>query len=816
MDKYSILRKLGQGTYGSVYLCEQKDTGRQCVMKRMLLRNLSEKERHSALQEAQLLESLNHPNIVAYVDTVCTRSKLYLLMQYCDGGDLERKLNEVRKENGVVPETQVLDWFVQMALALQYLHSKRILHRDLKTANVFLTAIGIVKLGDFGVSRVLSATSELAKTFVGTPYYLSPELLNNSPYGHASDVWALGVIFYEMCTLEHPYEAKTFPALAQKILYDPPPCIGPKRPCGQVEQLEKLSAAMLCKDSTARPSLPELLEYDLVQARMQAFVEEAQLTAARAPLTPHGHARAGASPAGRSSFASLESDETAGSPYAYGQARQPLAEDPRALDGSYASDGGVPPAGRSVGEYEIRHAAAGACAAGEYAAGGYATGGYAAGKHMPRAASAMADGQASMREQPLVGVARSTDYPGDPNAKGGAGPSVLRPAAGGARSAFSLVDSDAAVCSPLNGSGGGIATPFKRGSRRLMSSSMATGAEACSLNAARAATRSASDQSAACVSCGQVRPLTPDERLAEIDRKQRELQVQMSQLQHAKHNMELEASKRVSPNPARAGEPALSSFAASSMPREFPHGVAAGGVGVDAGGAYAGHAARPSGGKAAGWAPRPTLPPSPSPACATLYWPRSTVEAPAGLAGPAAAVGLPEQPAESVKRSLEEWNECFAGGVRAPRMQREGGGTGGGLGTQERDDDGVWSGDAPSLSTPLLETLRDSTLRQSSGASLATPASGAEEYEDDFESDDEVCATGSAAKSCSGASASMAQALSPRHIGKHGWPVGADTRSAWGPASSSRHAALAPTPRASGCRRMGRKGPALDRMWKRT
>ena len=284
MDKYNILRKLGQGTYGSVYLCEQKDSGRQCVMKRMVLRNLSEKERSSALQEAQLLESLNHPNIVAYVDTVCTRSKLYLLMQFCDGGDLEHKLNDVRKEKGMVPDTQVLDWFVQMALALQYLHSKRILHRDLKTANVFLTAIGIVKLGDFGVSRVLSATTELAKTFVGTPYYLSPELLNNSPYGQASDVWALGVIFYEMCTLAHPYEAKTFPALAQKILHDPPPLIEPLRTSAQVEELEKLSAAMLCKDSEVRPSLPELLEFDVVQARMQAFVEEAQLSVENPPL----------------------------------------------------------------------------------------------------------------------------------------------------------------------------------------------------------------------------------------------------------------------------------------------------------------------------------------------------------------------------------------------------------------------------------------------------------------------------------------------------------------------------------------------------
>uniref|UniRef100_A0A0D3IE25 non-specific serine/threonine protein kinase n=1 Tax=Emiliania huxleyi (strain CCMP1516) TaxID=280463 RepID=A0A0D3IE25_EMIH1 len=157
------------------------------------------------MQEAELLKSLNHPNIVAYIDTLSSRTKLYLLMQYCDGGDLEHRLNQAREERVMLPDARLLDWFVQMALALQYLHSKRILHRDLKTANVFLTALGIVKLGDFGVSRVLSATTELAKTFVGTPYYLSPELLNNSPYGHASDVWALGVIFYEMCTLAHPY-----------------------------------------------------------------------------------------------------------------------------------------------------------------------------------------------------------------------------------------------------------------------------------------------------------------------------------------------------------------------------------------------------------------------------------------------------------------------------------------------------------------------------------------------------------------------------------------------------------------------------------
>ena len=274
MQNYEIIRKLGQGSYGSVYLAQQRDSGRQCVMKRMVLRSLNEKERQSAFQEARVLRDLSHPNIVAYIDTQATASKLYLFMQFCDGGDLEQRLALLKEtEGGAVSQPQLLDWFVQMALALQYLHSRRILHRDLKTANVFLTRRDIVKLGDFGVSRnaavskaralwpgqqppfgrfgrladwpkpaepqslqklalalsarpkrrigrvsshwpitgvratgvfdagVLSATAELARTFVGTPYYLSPELLNNQPYGQPSDVWALGCIFHEVTRL---------------------------------------------------------------------------------------------------------------------------------------------------------------------------------------------------------------------------------------------------------------------------------------------------------------------------------------------------------------------------------------------------------------------------------------------------------------------------------------------------------------------------------------------------------------------------------------------------------------------------------------
>ena len=113
---------------GSVFLCRQKSSGRQCVMKRMQLSTLNDKERRSALQEAQLLQSLTHPNVVAYVDMHATRSKLFLFMQYCDGGDLEQRINGHKKAGTHVTETQLLDWFVQMALALQYLHDSRSAH----------------------------------------------------------------------------------------------------------------------------------------------------------------------------------------------------------------------------------------------------------------------------------------------------------------------------------------------------------------------------------------------------------------------------------------------------------------------------------------------------------------------------------------------------------------------------------------------------------------------------------------------------------------------------------------------------------------
>lgn len=111
----------------------------------------------------------------------------------------------------------MIDWFTQICLAIKHVHDRKIVHRDLKSHNIFITKEGLIKLGDFGIARPLHLTAEKVKTIVGTPYYMSPEICNNQEYSFKTDIWSLGVILYEMCTLKQPFDAGTLTALALKI-----------------------------------------------------------------------------------------------------------------------------------------------------------------------------------------------------------------------------------------------------------------------------------------------------------------------------------------------------------------------------------------------------------------------------------------------------------------------------------------------------------------------------------------------------------------------------------------------------------------------
>jgi len=111
-----------------------------------------------------------------------------------------------------------LNLFTQICLAIKHIHDRKILHRDLKSQNVFLTRQGLAKLGDFGIAKVLQSTVDHAKTIVGTPYYLSPEIIENKPYNFKSDMWSLGVLLYELCALKPPFNGASLHILALQIV----------------------------------------------------------------------------------------------------------------------------------------------------------------------------------------------------------------------------------------------------------------------------------------------------------------------------------------------------------------------------------------------------------------------------------------------------------------------------------------------------------------------------------------------------------------------------------------------------------------------
>ncbi|XP_023051390.2 serine/threonine-protein kinase Nek4 isoform X2 [Piliocolobus tephrosceles] len=279
LDAYCYLRVVGKGSYGEVTLVKHRRDGKQYVIKKLNLRNASSRERRAAEQEAQLLSQLKHPNIVTYKESwEGGDGLLCIVMGFCEGGDLYRKLKEQKGQ--LLPENQVVEWFVQIAMALQYLHEKHILHRDLKTQNVFLTRTNIIKVGDLGIARVLENHCDMASTLIGTPYYMSPELFSNKPYNYKSDVWALGCCVYEMATLKHAFNAKDMNSLVYRIIEGKLPPM----PRDYSPELAELIRTMLSKRPEERPSVRSILRQPYIKRQISFFLEATKIKTSKSNI----------------------------------------------------------------------------------------------------------------------------------------------------------------------------------------------------------------------------------------------------------------------------------------------------------------------------------------------------------------------------------------------------------------------------------------------------------------------------------------------------------------------------------------------------
>ncbi|XP_077925561.1 serine/threonine-protein kinase Nek1 isoform X8 [Halichoerus grypus] len=266
MEKYVRLQKIGEGSFGKAILVKSTEDGRQYVIKEINISRMSSKEREESRREVAVLANMKHPNIVQYRESFEENGSLYIVMDYCEGGDLFKRINA---QKGILfQEDQILDWFVQICLALKHVHDRKILHRDIKSQNIFLTKDGTIQLGDFGIARVLNSTVELARTCIGTPYYLSPEICENKPYNNKSDIWALGCVLYEMCTLKHAFEAGNMKNLVLKIISGSFPPVS----LHYSYDLRNLLSQLFKRNPRDRPSVNSILEKGFIAKRIEKFL----------------------------------------------------------------------------------------------------------------------------------------------------------------------------------------------------------------------------------------------------------------------------------------------------------------------------------------------------------------------------------------------------------------------------------------------------------------------------------------------------------------------------------------------------------------
>ena len=271
MHRYEQVRVLGQGGFGKAILARRRDDQTLAVIKEVPLLSLKPKDRDDAFQEAKLLSTLSHPFIVTYIDSFQEKGNLYIAMEYADGGDLAGKLQKLGGK--LMSEEEALHYFIQIALAIKYIHDRKILHRDLKTQNIFLTKDGTVKLGDFGIARVLQHTFQVCKTQIGTPYYLSPELCEGRSYNAKTDIWSLGCILYELLTLKKAFDATNMNQLIVNIIRGRHP---PISSAFSVE-VRQLVDAMLTKDPSKRPSINQILQLPFIKKRLSNFLNSTLL-----------------------------------------------------------------------------------------------------------------------------------------------------------------------------------------------------------------------------------------------------------------------------------------------------------------------------------------------------------------------------------------------------------------------------------------------------------------------------------------------------------------------------------------------------------
>ncbi|CAF1128788.1 unnamed protein product [Adineta steineri] len=263
--RYKVDKKLGAGNFGTAYLVtDLKVKNDPKVLKVVRLGEMDSEQAVDSVREAELLAKLDNEHIVKFHESFVENDCLCIVTEFCEGGDLDQRLKELKKQKRTLEEDQVTEWLIQILIAVQYMHKSRILHRDLKARNIFLKS-NKIKIGDFGISRILVGTMDVATTFTGTPYYMSPEVMKHDGYEAKSDIWSVACLLYEMCTNEHAFDGKGLMNVIYKVVEGKPP----ELPKTYSKELNDVCKKMFIKDPKKRPTAAEVLQSPFIIGHRQ-------------------------------------------------------------------------------------------------------------------------------------------------------------------------------------------------------------------------------------------------------------------------------------------------------------------------------------------------------------------------------------------------------------------------------------------------------------------------------------------------------------------------------------------------------------------
>ena len=267
MENFEIIAKLGDGAYSVVYKVKRKQDNKIYALKKVKLKDLCDKEKQNALNEVRILASVKSNFVISYKEAFIDEddSNLCLVMEFADKGDLYQKISQFKKIGCLIEEIDIWKIFIQMVKGLKSLHDLNIIHRDLKSSNIFLFADGTAKIGDLNVSKVINKGVGFTQT--GTPYYASPEVWKDQPYDIKSDIWSLGCVTFEMLTLRPPFRAENMDKLYNKVIKGEYGKIS-ERYSDDIKEIIKL---LLKVNPKERPTCFQILNHDLIKKRLEFF-----------------------------------------------------------------------------------------------------------------------------------------------------------------------------------------------------------------------------------------------------------------------------------------------------------------------------------------------------------------------------------------------------------------------------------------------------------------------------------------------------------------------------------------------------------------